>query len=991
MLSLAPPYYIYQGVPVFADAQDPYQFFYLPNQPHFAVDEQSRPVVRFIALKDDPDAPATDDQVTGFFFFDTSLDWPAETLTSVARKIQADHDLDRVPRLVPLLYRKGTARLMFLDQMTPDPNAPPDNSGGSPSGTAAGDGTDAVTPGQKWVTLLESSVVPSLYGENRAIFSAVLTKKATQLLYGAFDGFVPAGVVYDLTFDGLQPAFHIHVDVDWHQVYTYLKTKYAPDFLFFRSDVENIAQKLEDAQIIHFDAAILGVGDEGLQGQFNDAKKQLTDFVLDNFFKPAPNPNKPDTSTQDGIISVIQAIRDLGSPVDVSYQRIDLTDDELRTLTIDYDIAVAVERHIAPQGNLSMFFGDYHLKRDDVVTVVNTADSIFRSADFQVMVSAPFTDDAIDAVTVDVAYGQPSPPPANAELWSFLFRNGNDVQKHSGWYNPAVGDQAQYRYETVFHPTPMAGPELKLDSGWKPSRGSAIMVTPDELYQRRTLEVQIDDGFPFDSYPSVQVQLRYSDQSSGWTHEDGAVLDKGHRTWTPAFRIHRDWSTGTQVKLTYLHPAGNLEKDWVTTDSDRLDIVDPRTNLMTVQVIVAGNRDEIVQIVVDLRYEDPANNIFEQASFNLDPTMFAQTHDWTFPRANLANDRYTYSQVVVTTGGETITTGDVQGNSTQLLVGPIYAKKWVVQPQLVGPAFDQTGLDKVTVELHYEDTANNYASDKTVVFTAPGAGTQWPLDLRDASKRQYTYKATYEDKSGFDKVLGPVATTGGKPDRPRGPPPWRVRARPAHPDRSRMQPLVVVETGAWNSGDPRLTGAAGRRASRHLGHGHRRDQRRHRSAAALAQRARPRCPHLQHHRRGGRRPPRSLGGLAARPRRADRPGTRVARELVGSGRSRDRHPRRPRARGARSRPRSVEPSGTGGRRTHADRNGPLGSMARKRRQAAQGRGGNRSLRGRRPFRGGSIQAGPCVRGELRALPSREGRRGRTGAHERRRAWDASRA
>ena len=33
MLSLAPPYYIYQGVPVFADAQDPHQFYYLPNRP----------------------------------------------------------------------------------------------------------------------------------------------------------------------------------------------------------------------------------------------------------------------------------------------------------------------------------------------------------------------------------------------------------------------------------------------------------------------------------------------------------------------------------------------------------------------------------------------------------------------------------------------------------------------------------------------------------------------------------------------------------------------------------------------------------------------------------------------------------------------------------------------------------------------------------------------------------------------------------------------
>jgi hypothetical protein len=324
-----------------------------------------------------------------------------------------------------------------------------------------------------------------------------------------------------------------------------------------------------------------------------------------------------------------------------------------------------------------------------------------------------------------------------------------------------VGDQVQYRYETVFHPAPMAGPELKLDSGWRNSQGSVIMVTPDELYVRRKLEVQIDEGFPYDQYPSVQVELRYSDPASGWTHEDGAVLDKDNPSWhpPPTFRIHRDWSTDTQIKLTYLHPSGNLEKDWITTGKDRFDIVDPRTNLMPVHVLVGGKRDEIAQIVVDLRYEDAANNIFEQQSFTLDSNSFSQPHDWTFPRADPANDRYTYSEVVVDTEGNVISTGDVQTNQTFLLVGPTFAKEWVVKPQLVGRTFDQSGLDKVTVELHYEDAANGYTSDHTMVFTGPGPGTDWPLDLRDASRRQYTYKATYEDRSGFDKVVGPVVST----------------------------------------------------------------------------------------------------------------------------------------------------------------------------------------------------------------------------------------
>ena len=91
MMSLAPPYYIFEGVPVFADAQDPDQFYYFPNRPHFATDEHGRPAVRFIAMKEDPGAAAPgEDDVVGFLFFDTAIDWPEATLKKVAGRIRSE-------------------------------------------------------------------------------------------------------------------------------------------------------------------------------------------------------------------------------------------------------------------------------------------------------------------------------------------------------------------------------------------------------------------------------------------------------------------------------------------------------------------------------------------------------------------------------------------------------------------------------------------------------------------------------------------------------------------------------------------------------------------------------------------------------------------------------------------------------------------------------------------------------------------------------------
>ena len=327
MLSLAPPYYIFEGVPVFADAQDKYQYYYLPNRPHFAIDEHGRPAVRFIAMKEDPAAPASGDDVVGFLFFDTAIDWPAETLERVARQIQQEIKLDqRAPARAPAVpERHRPPHVPRQDHARPA--AGPDHGAG---GDGGGDGGDGQPANDTWVTFLESSGVPSLYGENRAIFSAELTQQATTMLYAAFDGFIPAGVVYDLTFDAMQPAFHIHITANWKQVFDYVRERHSTEFIFYSSDVDKTVMSMVDKKVIKVESAIEGVGEEGMEGQYNEVRKQLLTFVLDNFFKPTTNPNKPDSSVQDGIVGTLRDLRDLGSPIHVGYQRIELAANEIR-------------------------------------------------------------------------------------------------------------------------------------------------------------------------------------------------------------------------------------------------------------------------------------------------------------------------------------------------------------------------------------------------------------------------------------------------------------------------------------------------------------------------------------------------------------------------------------------------------------------------------------------------------------------------------------
>lgn len=758
MLSLAPPYYVYQGITVFADSEDPQQWYYLPNRPHFATDEANRPAVRFLVLKEDLDQLTPQEEDTaGFLVFDTSLSWPEAALAAVAEKIQHNGNLPSLPRMVPLLYTAGTVRLMFLDRTTPDP-APKSAAGSGDPGTTPDHGAPPA-PAEQWVTMLECSGIPSMYGENRAIFSATLTKQATELLYAAFDGFIPAGVVYDLKFTGLQPAFHVHVEADWTQVFHSVKEKHSANLIFFSADIEKTVQSLIDNKTIVFTGTIEGVGAEGMASQFDEVRKMLMDFVLNTFFKPTPNPFVPDTSVKDGIIGVLTAARDLASPVNCGYQRIELDADELRKLSIDYDVAMAVERTIAPQSHLELFFADYNLTKEQVVTVVDGADAFFKEADFTVMTSADYATDGIEGVTVDVTYGQPSPPPANAPLWSWSFKDETVVAKKAAWFDPTVGDVAQYRYEVVFSPNKVPGPELKLNSDWQNSRGMVVMVTPEEMFLSRRIEFQLDALLPALVFPEVQVEIRYTEPSSGWTHEESSLLSTDTKTWSTSFRIHRDWSTTIEYRLTYIHPAGNMVIDWQPTDQNDIPVTDPRANLYPVQVVIAGDKSRLSQVVVNLSYADQANGIFESTVFNLDSTTFSAPHTWTFPRADPAANRYVYNLVIIGNDGSIIQTGDVQADNPVLVLGPATALSWTVQPEVIGPALADNGVVKIDLALDYRDDETGVSLSRTIDIGGTGAAASWPLHLADASRRQYTYTVTYQLDTGFQKVLGPLAAS----------------------------------------------------------------------------------------------------------------------------------------------------------------------------------------------------------------------------------------
>src|SRR5207249_9265806 len=110
----------------------------------------------------------------------------------------------------------------------------------------------------------------------------------------------------------------------------------------------------------------------------------------------------------------------------------------------------------------------------------------------------------------------------------------------------------------------------------------------------------------------------------------------------------------------------------------------PLQDKLSVQVVVAGTRSKIANLIVDLKYEDPKNHVREFGTVMIDQSNITTVPvPWVVSLADPTNRRYSYSQTLIDTDGNVVATGWVQEERTTLLVGDVYVKRWEVQPTLV--------------------------------------------------------------------------------------------------------------------------------------------------------------------------------------------------------------------------------------------------------------------------------------------------------------------
>jgi hypothetical protein len=276
MLYLDAPVGTLMGLTIFRDHADPNTFYYASERPRLAINDGQPEFVLLIYKRDITDNPnltadAKEQLGGGFLAFTVDLGVDEEVLKQVRNK------LGGAANLVPLQYRKGTVRLSITKDIADAP------------GAAAGE--------ERGMTFFEEvygTSKPSLIGDNRATFGVKLDFEGALAMEAAFkSGISPIGVIYDLEYLGMRPAFNVKISAEYKRIYEHLEMQFGIKGgvgpISAAVDIGLAWQKLRENGAIKVEVTNF-TDDENFRKQADAAFDWFKTELLRDFFKSSLEP-----------------------------------------------------------------------------------------------------------------------------------------------------------------------------------------------------------------------------------------------------------------------------------------------------------------------------------------------------------------------------------------------------------------------------------------------------------------------------------------------------------------------------------------------------------------------------------------------------------------------------------------------------------------------------------------------------------------------------
>lgn len=738
------------GITVFPDHADPLQYYYLPLAPHMTTVKDpaagNAEVPQFSLIRFRGRAGTG-----GFLNFDVNIGASEQQLDEIRRTIQNEERLREMPRIAPVTTISGTVKLLMLGKQ----------SGDDQPGTKASSSTPApVIEGPQFVLKMDHSATPSLYGNNQAAFSVRLDAAGVTVIEKSLNGeILPIAIVYSLNYLGLRPAYSVRLSIDWNRVQTHMDETYSGGFLFTSVDIGNTVDKLVEDRVIVLEADTFVTEDDenkSITARRDAALNQVRSMITETFFQPTLPPMEPGKEEDwekavKAATSIIGAIAagpaaQASNKTLFSYSRNNAQRTDRKSLNVNFSERVAIQRSIHPQGHLAGMFRllrDTPLPMSRFITDVDLDDPWFEKRKLNVVSRADFDLDVIGSINVQARYGS---EPKNL-LLSKGAPNGA-FEWMSVIENDAMRRAVQMQYEVNFTGVDSTERPRKVTSAPFETEVENLEIDPRELYAVSTVPI-VAVNFPFDAYPMVEAHVRYQDDVSGLDEKDIFQLTKEKQDATWRMFILDPRKRDFSYRLVY-RAADNRDVDtgWKTTDEEQITVRDPFPRKRTLDVVANVDWNQVDQVFVDLRYEDKANDISEETSFNFSQGSTPQKFvvDVQDPELKQVFFKVTF----LFKDGRMIEVPESVTMERRIVVRPDMKGRRIVEVR--PPAdFAARHLRRTTAEIRYEDFAAGLSFNDSFVFEDAAARGYFEFDYVDEARDRYETRSTFVFENGLEQ------------------------------------------------------------------------------------------------------------------------------------------------------------------------------------------------------------------------------------------------
>ena len=736
------------GISVFPDHANPEQWYYMPTHPHLST-------VRDGAI--DADVPQFlligfrgSAGTGGFLNFDCNVGATDSQIDDLARAIANAENLSNKPALGPVPLVDGTVRLMMLGKQTGDTAAPAPAAGGAP----------------EFVLKIDQPAKPALYGSNQAAFSVKLDQDGFTVMEQCLDGeILPVAVIYSLDFLGLRPAYSIRLKIDWDRVQKHMDESFSTGFMFVSTEIGKAVDELVESRAIVLESDTFvpeGADSKGIIDRRDAALAQVRNMITDAFFTVSIPPWTPEKKSDweraleaGGKIVAMSSAAAAGGPAagimgstSFSYKKMDYTRVDKKVLNVNFSERVTIKRSIHPQGHLAALFKllrDTPMPRERFVRHVDLDNDWFKKRRVRAVTNADFAADGIGSINVRALYGD---QPRNALLGPAPAQNAVEFEWLSRIDGGVMARDVQVEYEVGFKNVDATERPLSLKSPPKVYDVENVEIVPRELFAIVPIPV-IADNFPWQSYTSVEVHLRYVDEANGINQRDMIRLTK--QTPDGLWKMFVLDPQRTEYELRVIFRAADnrdIERGWTPTDEPQVTVRNPFPTERVLEVVPSFNWTEVREAFVDLRYEDKDNDVLREESFTF--TEGAATQRFRVDLRNPELKTIFYKVSVNFKDGRFLELPESMTNERRISARADMKARRIVELR-PPPQFAQRRLRRVSAELRFEDFAAGLSFANSFAFETAEARGEFEYDYADEGRNRFEYRTTFLFENGLQR------------------------------------------------------------------------------------------------------------------------------------------------------------------------------------------------------------------------------------------------